>query len=69
MGQGKLQVFSCHETAVQIAHEAGFDFDFGSLDGKETELSKMYGGLLRVFHLFVHSTSYFVALTSSDLIP
>jgi hypothetical protein len=69
MGQGKLQIFLFHETAIKIAHEAGFDFHFGSLDGKETELSKMYGGLLQVFQLFVHSTSWFVALTSSDLTP
>jgi hypothetical protein len=53
MGQGE-QVSSCRKTVIPTAHRAGFDFHFGSLDGVETELSKMYGGLLRVFPLFVH---------------
>ncbi|KAF8259373.1 cytochrome P450 [Lactarius quietus] len=37
---------------LDIIGQAGFDFHFGSLDGKETELSKMYGGL------FIDSTLY-----------
>lgn len=37
---------------LDIMGQAGFDFHFGSLDGEETELSKMYGGL------FIDSTLY-----------
>ncbi|KAH9074981.1 cytochrome P450 [Lactarius deliciosus] len=39
-------------TTLDIMGQAGFDFHFGTLDGAEMELSKMYGGL------FIDSTLY-----------
>ncbi len=52
MGQGEhRRLLTLLKVVILIAHQAGFDLHFGTLDGAETELSKMYGGLLRVFPL------------------